>query len=288
VRALLLKILLHGFARLPLRTTHKLATWLGQRLGERSRLVKVTRTNIGLCFPQLTKSEQDQLIRQSVIETCKTFSELGALWLWPVTRVLELVRTVSGETHLQQALQQSQGVILLTPHLGAWEMAGLYASSRYPLTALYRPPKLSGLHHLIHTARERAGGHFVPTDSTGVRALYQALRQGHIAGILPDQVPNEGAGRWAPFWGIPAYTMVLVARLARKTNATILFTYAERLPHGQGFHIHFRPTSPLLACDDLEVAVTALNQGIQACIQHCPFQYQWGYKRFKAGGSSFY
>ncbi|RKZ47643.1 MAG: lipid A biosynthesis acyltransferase [Candidatus Parabeggiatoa sp. nov. 3] len=276
----ILKGLLHLLALLP--PVHRIATLLGRIAAHYPQLsiTQVTRINIQLCFPQLSNEEQTRLVKQNLIETGKTFSELGALWLWPKDRVLGLVRQVSGEACLQEALQRGKGVVLLTPHLGAWEMAGLYASNHYPLTALYRPPKLSGLQDLIHSARERAGGRFVPTDKTGVRALYRALHQGQIAGILPDQVPNEaGSGIFAPFFGIPAYTMVLVSRLARKTGATVIFTYAERLP--QGFHIHFLPAPVDIAADNLEIAVRALNQGIEHCIQHCPTQYQWSYKRFK-------
>lgn len=284
MRTLLIKGLLHFFALLPLRLVHGIATLLGRIVAQRPslRITQVTRTNIRLCFPHLSPTDQEALVKQSLIETCQAFSELGALWLWRTDRVLGLVRKVSGEACLQQALQQGKGVVLLTPHLGAWELAGLYASSRYTLTALYRPPKLAGLHDLIHTGRERAGGRFVPTDHSGVRALYQALRRGQVAGILPDQVPSDASsGIFAPFFGIPAYTMVLVYRLARKSGASVIFTYAERLPQEQGFHLHFLPAPADIAAENLEVAVAALNQGVETCVQGCPTQYQWSYKRFK-------
>ncbi|MDM8567584.1 lysophospholipid acyltransferase family protein [Candidatus Halobeggiatoa sp. HSG11] len=280
MRALLIKGLLYFLSWLPLNVVHKIAIFLGQQMAKRPklRITQATSTNISLCFPQLSSTEQDILITQSLIETCKAFSELGILWLWKADKVLKLIATVSNEDCLQQAMQQGKGVILLTPHLGAWEMAGLYASKHYPLTALYRPPKLLGLNKIIHTARERAGGSFVATDKKGVRALLQALHQGEIAGILPDQVPNSG-GNFAPFFGIPAYTMSLVARLAQKTNAKVIFTYAERTE--QGFHVHFLPAPKNIDSYDLELACTALNQGVEQCLNGCRSQYQWSYKRFK-------
>jgi KDO2-lipid IV(A) lauroyltransferase len=284
MRVLLIKALLYFFALLPLSIIYSIATLLGQIIArwQTLRITQVTRTNIRLTFPNLSPAAQDILVKQSLIETCKAFSELGALWLWQTDSVLRLVQEVSGETVLQQALQRGKGVILLTPHLGAWELAGLYASSGYPITTLYRPPKLAGLHDLIHAARERAGGRFVPTDKTGIRALFKALHKGEVIGILPDQVPSkEGSGIFAPFFGISAYTMVLVSRLARKTGATVIFTYAERLPKRLGFHIHFLPAPEDIAADNLEIAVTALNQGIEQCVLGNPAQYQWSYKRFK-------
>jgi len=284
MRALLIKGLLHLFALLPIRTVHSMATWLGQFLAQhpKFRITQVTRTNIRLCFPHLSNEAQENLVKQSLIETCKAFSELGALWLWRIERVLGLVREVSGEECVQQALEQGKGAILLTPHFGAWELAGLYVLLRYQLTALYRPPKLSGLHDLVSTARGRVGGRMMPTDQSGVRALYKTLRQGKAVGLLPDQVPpDEESGVFAPFFGIPTYTMILVSRLARKTGAKVIFSYVKRLPQGQGFHVHFFPAPVDIAADNLAVACAALNQGVEHCVQSCPEQYQWSYKRFK-------
>jgi len=294
MRSLLINLLLHFFALLPLRTVHSIATFLGRLTATWSnwRITQIAQINIRMAFPHLSLPEQENLTKQSLIETCKAFSELGALWLWQVERVLNLVREVSGQECLQQALDLGKGAILLTPHLGAWEMAGLYASANYTMTAWYRPPKLVGLHALIHTARERAGGRFVATNQAGIRALFKALRCGQIAGILPDQVPSEtGSGVFAPFFGVQAYTISIVAKLASKTGATVIFTYAERLPQGQGFHIHFLPAPADIAVANLEVAGNALNQGVEQCIRNCPSQYQWSYKRFKRrppGESSVY
>jgi KDO2-lipid IV(A) lauroyltransferase len=120
----------------------------------------------------------------------------------------------------------------------------------------------------------------VPTNRRGVKALFQTLQQQAVVGILPDQVPTE-AGIFAPFFGRPTYTMVLVSRLAQRGNVPVIFTYAERLSKGRGFHVHFLPAPPTISAPDLEKAVNALNQGIEQCIQHCPTQYQWSYKRFK-------
>lgn len=284
MRAFFIKIFLQILALFSLKAIHSFATLLGRTIAKRPqlRLTQVTSTNIRLCFPQLSNEAQEALTKASLIETCKAFSELGALWLWRVDKVLGLVRKVSGEDCLQQALERGKGVLLLTPHLGAWELAGLYASSRYKLTGLYRPPKLRGLETLIRNARERAGGQFVATDQSGIRALYQALRRGQVAGILPDQVPNEvGSGVFAPFFGIAAYTMVLVPRFARKSGATVIFTYAERLPQGRGYHLHFFPASKDIAANDIKIAAAALNQGVEQCAAACPEQYQWSYKRFK-------
>jgi len=281
MRAFLIKACLGLLARLPLRWNYGLATWLGKWAARHTqwRITSVTRTNIALCFPELPPKEQQQQVEQSIIETCKTFAELGALWLWKPEKTLSLVKKVSNEDCVKQAIAQGKGLILLTPHFGAWEMAGLYASVHYPMTALYKPPKLLGLNQFILDARQRAGGHYVATDKTGVKALYQTLKQKQVIGILPDQVPTKGNGVFAPFFNQPADTMVLVARFASKTQAPVIFTFAERL--GDGFHIHFFPASPDIHNSDVAISAHALNQGVEQCIMQHPTQYQWSYKRFK-------
>ncbi len=284
MRAHLVRYLLHLLAQFSLPTIHRLATLLGKFLAQhpKFRITQITQRNLQHCYPHYSLTQQHQLLQDSLIETCKTFMELGALWLWPVPKTLNLIQQISGEIHLQHAYQQQKGVILLTPHLGAWELAGLYTSQHYPLTALYRPPKLWTLQKFIHQARSRAGGRYVPTDKTGIRALYHTLQQNKIVGILPDQVPGQlGNGVFAPFFKQPAYTMTLVPRLAKKMNTPVILTYAQRLPQGQGFHLHFLPMPPNIASADLLEAVTTLNQLIQSCIETCPAQYQWSYKRFK-------
>lgn len=276
--------LLRFIALFPLPTVHAIATYIGRWLARQThwRIVQTTHTNLRLCYPHLSDVERAQLAQESLIETCKTSIELGALWLWSKTKLQDLVQQVTGEAYLQQALQQGRGVILLTPHLGAWEMAGLYASIHYNIVSLYRPPKQAGLHTFIQRGRQRLGAHLVPTDSKGIRALFSSLKQGNLAGILPDQVPvKANAGVFAPFFNVPAYTLLLVARLAQKTQAPVIFTFAERLPQGAGFRIHFLPAPTEINAMDVETATTALNQGITTCIQQCPAQYQWSYKRFK-------
>jgi len=280
MRALLIRLMLRLVALFPLSWIHRIATGIGFVLAyfPQLRLVKVTQVNLQLCEPLLIKKTS---VQHTLIETCKTFTELGALWLWSPQRTLALIREVTGESHLQQAIQQNKGVILLTPHFGAWELAGLYASAHYPMTALYRPPKLVGLRTFIHAARQRAGGNYVAIDQAGIRTLYHTLKQGQVVGILPDQVPNQASGVFAPFFGVMANTMVLVSRLQRKTGAVVIFTYAIRLPQGQGFHVYFTPALNAIYSTDPIESAQALNQGIEHCIQSCPAQYQWSYKRFK-------
>lgn len=288
----LLTGLLHLAARLPLPVAHGIGAalgWLLWRIPNAAR--RIAARNLALAFPEMTAGDRDRLLRQNLMETGKLLLELGPLWLWPGERVLVLVRgSVAGEDALVAAARGKRGAILLTPHLGAWEMAGLYFSSRHPLTILYRPSRL-GLDDLSRQGRGRVGGKVVATDASGVRTLLTNLRRGEILGILPDQDPGDESGVFAPFFGIAASTMTLVSRLARKTGVPVFLTWAERLPRGRGYALHLRDLPEVTAAASLEESVAALNRGVEAAVRSLPAQYLWVYKRFKtrpAGAEKLY
>jgi len=284
MRAKLVKLILIVSAKLPLRFNH----WLGNVLGKLFMCIdneqqRVARRNLQRCFPELSSEQQQNLLQKNMQEIGKTFFESGRIWLADQPAFFDMVQEVHGEEHLQQALNKGNGVILAIPHLGNWEIIGLYCSARYPMTSLYRPPRLAAIDALIRHARERFGAKLVPTNAKGVRALYQALANNELVAILPDQDPRDKGGLPAPFFGHQANTMTLLSRLAQKSNATVLCSYAERLPRGQGFAIHFLPADAELYEKDMQVSVTALNRMVEQSIRQIPDQYQWGYKRFRSG-----
>ena len=283
IRQRLLTGLLRLIAGLSLPRIHGLGAFLGGLLWRMPNAARhIADRNLTLCFPELPPIERDRLLRRNLIETSKGFLELGPLWLWPSEQVLGLVQgPVAGEGELAAAVDRRRGAILLTPHLGAWEMAGLYYSSRYPLTILYRPSRV-GMDQLSQQGRGRLGGRVVATDTAGIRALLAGLRRGEVLGILPDQDPGEeGGGVFAPWFGIAASTMTLVPRLALKTGAPVFLTWAERLPQGQGYSLHLQALPDVTAAASLEDTAAALNRGVEAAIRSLPTQYLWAYKRFK-------
>ncbi len=283
VQAILLKSLLRLCSLLPLWLCHILGAAIGLLASVLpTEIRRVTRLNIDRCLPELSRADRNRLSRSSLIKMGSTIAETGPVWFWTGSRLQELVRKVSGEQYLAEGMARGTGVILAAPHLGCWEMIGVYCSMRYPMTTLYRPPRLQQLDSAMKKARNRFGGRLAPTDSRGVRQLYQALRRGEMVGILPDQEPAGGQGLFAPFFGVEANTMVLLSRLARQSGAMVLFTYAERLPRGNGYHIHFVPAPAGVDDADLQTAVAHINRGVEQCIRNLPEQYQWSYKRFRS------
>jgi KDO2-lipid IV(A) lauroyltransferase len=181
-----------------------------------------------------------------------------------------------------QAYASGQGVLFLTPHLGCFEITAQALAQRFGaehgnLTVLYRPARQPALARVMENARNRPGLEAVPTTLAGVRQMIKALRAGRAVGLLPDQVPPEGMGQWAPFFGKPAYTMTLAARLAAQTGARVVLIWGERLAWGRGYRLHTSTLGHELS-PDLDVAVVQINQR--------PGQYLWGYARYKGPRSA--
>jgi len=288
----IIKFIFHLIARLPLSVGHKIGAFVGGGLWlSRSQSRVIAEKNIRLCFPEKNDAEVNNLVKASLREIGKSMFEIAPMWTWNESRFLESIHKVNGEKFIQQATQENKGVIILTPHLGAWEVAGLYLSIHYPMTALYKPPRMSGLENIVVRGRTRFGSQLAPTDVRGVRALFQALKKGEMLGILPDQDPGQGGGEFAPFFNIQTNTMTLVARLAEKTDTMVLVCFAERLASGQGFVLHISPVNPEISSKNTSTSLNAMNAEVEKLIRQCPQQYQWSYKRFKTrpeGQASFY
>lgn len=219
-------------------------------------------------------------VRAAVAQAGRTAAEIPRLWFGHMP-----VCALANEGLVAEAYAAGRGVIYLSPHLGCFELSAQDAARRWgdvhgPITVLYRPARQAWLAHMMETARNRPAMRAVPTTLTGVRQMIKALRRGEAVGLLPDQVPPDGMGVWAPFFGRGAYTMTLAARLAQQTGAQILIAFCERLPKGRGFVTHFERLDAPLA-DDAVLAATQINRAMEELIRRCPQQYLWGYARYK-------
>lgn len=281
----LLYLLLRLLALLPLRVLHGLGSALGRLLLWRDgRMVRNTAANLRIARPQLDQPAQAALLHDVMKESGKSACEIIKVWGAGAERALELVREVHGEALLDAALAAGKGVIIAAPHLGCWELLNYWLCRKTPMAILYRPPRIAAIEGLLRKVRGALAPEQVRADGAGVRTLYKRLAAGGTVGILPDQKPRAGEGQFAPFFGRDALTMVLLPRLAARTGATVLFAFAERLPRGAGYRIHLLPAPEGLADVDPGIACTALNQGVQDCVELAFTQYQWQYKRFSADG----
>ena len=210
--------------------------------------------------------------------------ELPYLWMRPRSEPIRPSLRLDGEALVDAALGQGRGLVLLTPHMGCFEVtAQAYAErfgARHPITVLYRPARKLWLRELVDTSRTRPGLAVAPATLAGVRQMIRALRRGECVGLLPDQVPPDGMGVWAPFFGRQAYTMTLATRLVQQTGAALLLIWGERLPRGAGYAVRVLPFEEALPDDQVEAAAN-INRAMERLIMQCPQQYLWGYDRYK-------
>jgi KDO2-lipid IV(A) lauroyltransferase len=269
----MLVFLFRLLSKLPLRLLH----WLGAALGW---LVYLASPNYRqLLRENLRGAGFGQHLHSAIAESGKAIVELAFVWCADPARVARHATDENWEL-VQSILDRQQGIVFLTPHLGCFEITAQQIALRTALTVMYRPPKKAALKPLIEGARARHNLHLAPATLSGVRILAKCLKRGEPVGVLPDQVPQEGEGVWAPYFGRTAYTMTLPAKLAQLGKAAIILVYAERRPAGAGFIVRFVPFESSLEGSAAEQAAT-INRAMEQLIARCPAQYFWSYNRYK-------
>ncbi len=265
-------------ARLPLSVLHRIGAMLGWIIYHWSTPYAV-RMRENLQHARLTHSPAalQQILHANRREAGKGVMELPWVWRRPIQEVVSNVKQCHGWECVEEGLALKKGVIVLTPHLGCFEVIGLYVAARMPMTCMYRPPRWKFLDILMHQGRERGQMKLAPTDLGGVRQLLKALKRGEIIGVLPDQVPGNGEGEWATFFGRPAYTMTLIGRLIQSSGAAVVMSDVERLPDGAGYELRFAQVD----LDGSRSVPQQINNALEQVIRTRPEQYLWSYNRYK-------
>ena len=272
----MLTTLFRFLSRFPLAVLHP----LGAVLGRLTYLASPTyrrhlRENLARALPG-----SERLRGVAAAQAGRQMLEIPFVWLRPREEVLALAKEVTGWELAEAAHGRGEGILFLTPHLGCFEITAQYIAARMPITVLYRAPKQTWLQPLMEQGRGGGNVKLAAADLGGVRQLMRALRQHEAIGLLPDQVPGRGEGTWADFFGRPAYTMTLAARLSEMPRTAVIFVYAERLAGAQGFRVTFL-APPVAVSGNLGQRVQAINACVEDLIRRCPAQYLWGYNRYK-------
>jgi KDO2-lipid IV(A) lauroyltransferase len=269
--------------------------WLsGKGAGLWMRLSPVKRhtaeRNLERCYPEMDAAQREQIVRDSFRHYLCSILETGHNWYWSLEKLESFCDGIMNEELYWEGRAAGKGVVALAPHFGAWEYLGIYLQGVADVAILYKPPSNPGLEKALLASRRRGGGKLIPATASGLRQLFAHIRSGEGAGVLPDQQPSTGQGRFAPFFGHPALTGVLVPRLVQRTGCVVLATVCERLEGGR-FRVHLMPVDEEIYSDDMVVSLTAMNRAIEQLIAIDPAQYLWSYRRFKAqpeGAEPFY
>ena len=215
-----------------------------------------------------------------MIETGKTFLETASAWYKPFSVFEQRIVSVHGEGLLVDAIERGKGLILVSSHLGSFEVLMQYIAKFCNPTVLYRPNKLIPLDNYVTRQRSRYGAILVPTNTTGITAFGDALRQKGVLAMAADPEPKPERGSFAPFFKVPALTGHYIIDLLHETKANILGIHIAR-DADRRFHVYIDEFPEAVHSQDMLAALTAINHVVEDRVRDHPSQYQWGYKRFK-------
>lgn len=270
------------FSKLPLALIQSFASLIGSLLCIINASAKKTSlANIKIAYPLLTTQEQEQLVKASLKSQCMTYAESIKIWGSSTDFTLQHINQIYGLEIFVNALKNPNGTLAAVPHFGTWELMNAWVNQYTAPVIMYKPDKNEELNKFILEARQRLKATLVPTDESGVRALFKHLKNGGFSAILPDHVPHDAGGIYADFYGKNVLTSTLYSKLASKTQASIIGMYCIRNLKTGKFDIHITKLHPNILSKDLQLSVATLNKEIEKIINIAPEQYLWGYKRFR-------
>jgi Kdo2-lipid IVA lauroyltransferase/acyltransferase len=283
LKGLLSTVSIHIVALLPdsiCKLLTKAIVWTILRLN--TKMVRITKVNLSIAYPELAEHEISQLAKSSLQNTVEASFEICKLWIKPPKLYKQQINfRVENESLFTKLYHDKEGLIIALPHIGNWEVINHYLMDDYPFTALYRAPRIQQLDRIIRRARERTGAKLVAAGKKGVIHLFRSLKQGELTIILPDQEPGKSGGVFAPFFDKDAWTMTLLSKLTTKTQARVVFAVVERERFNKEYRIHFVEPNQDIYNEDPLIAARSLNKSIESLVNRFPSQFQWSYKRFK-------
>ena len=283
--------ILKNFSKLPLRFIQNLAQLAGSLLYlSHSSARQVTEINLASAYPDLSEAERADLTKRSLKSQCMTYAESVKIWGSSPEYALSLIQDVHDEDIFLQALQNPHGCLAVVPHFGTWELLNVWVNQHTSPVIMYKPSKNEDIDRFMLEARQRLKATLVPTDDSGVRAVFKHLKQGGFSAILPDHVPKESGGIYSYFYGQNALSSTLLSKLAAKTQCSVVGLSCLRRKDLSGYDIVVTPISDDILSKDLQLSVDTLNKEMERMINVAPEQYLWGYKRFRrlAGGVNLY
>jgi KDO2-lipid IV(A) lauroyltransferase len=233
-------------------------------------------TNIRLCFPELSESEQSELARKCILSTGEALMETAGTF---ANKRINLGKRLEilGQEKMETALAEGKGVLLLGMHFNTIDVGSRLLGKVRPFSVVYRPNNNPVFDHVIKESRSEVE-HYIDRDD--LRGLVRHLKAGRAVWYAPDQDYGIKHAVFAPFFGVPAATITATSRIARMSGAVVIPIAHYRLPGGQ-YRIEFGdPLENFPTKDDLADA-TLVNQTIEKYVRKMPEQYLWVHRRFK-------
>jgi len=266
-------------ARLPLR----LQWWLGKRIGDVAYHLAaprrhITEVNIRLCFPELTNTEKQALVRNAFRANGIGIMEIGLAWFRTPSAFIPITH-VHGLEHLDAALAKGKGVLLLGGHYSTLDLGGSLVTEYIQADVMQRDHNNPLMNAVMTRARERRYGAVL--DSRNLRGLLRQLKKNRVVWYATDQDYGRKDIVFAPFFNVPAGSITATSRIAERTGCQVVPFSHFRREHEPGYDIYFHPPLENFPSGDDLADATLVNKTIENEVRKHPDQYLWMHRRFK-------
>jgi Kdo2-lipid IVA lauroyltransferase/acyltransferase len=241
---------------------------------------RVALRNVALCLPELSISQQQQLVREHFQWLARSLLERGVLWHASPERLRRLIH-IEGDVHLAE--KSPRPVMWLVPHFLAVDVAGASTLLFQTQQAcnVYTAQSNPVMDAALRKGRARLGTPEMFTRQQSALPMVRAIKKGKAFFNPCDMDFGLRDAAFVPFFGHPAATLLAPSRLARSLNMLVQPVVAETLPGGQGWRVRFLPAWTDWPTSDPLADAARMNRFIEEQIRLCPAQYLWVHKRFK-------
>ena len=249
-----------------------------------SRLRRVGMRNLEMALPTLTIDERTLILKGVFRSLGRQLVEFCRMSLYSAENTKDWIRTEGLENYLS-AQAQGKGVLVLTGHMGAWELSSFYHSLMgHSMGLVIRRLDNRLLDDYVNSMRGMHGNWVLHKDDFG-RGLLKAMRNGETVGILMDTNMTPPQGEFVDFFGTPACTATGLAHIARKTGAAVVPGFMLWEASEQRYVLHFGPPLDLPQTEDPSADILAATQicthAIESWIRRYPDQWLWIHRRWK-------
>lgn len=262
---------------------YSLALALGRFIGRGTyrfarRRRHITKVNIAICFPELSKVEQERLVQRNFEAAGISLLMLGFSW-WASDKKLKPLMHCEGVENLEKALAAGSGVILVGAHFVDLDFVGRLLVSHFPFAVTYRQHENPVIERAFQHNRER---HFSQAIHRGdFRAVLRTLKKNGIVWLATDQAKKGKHTAMVPFFGVPASTSTIISRVAAISGAPVMLGYGYRLPGKKGYIVKIATPFDAFPGASVEEDTARINLAIETAVREAPAQYLWMHRRFK-------
>lgn len=268
-------------AQLPFRVQIALGILVGDLsyfVAKRRRLIACK--NIDLCFPELSKKEREDLVKEHFRTNGITLFETGMAWFMPYGRLHKRF-TVKGKEHWDALQERQQGALVVGLHFNSLEICNVHVNHLFDFHISYRAHNNPVYDLIQHWRREHHNPRAEAINRYDIRGMVNKLKRGGLLWFAPDQDYGRKVSEFVPWFGIEAATVSSTPRLLKMAKVPAIGISHRRLPGYKGYEIEFMPAIEGLPSRDSYTDLVTLNQYIERCVRNNPTEYLWVHRRFK-------